>query len=176
MAVADLYDLFKQELSDMHNAEKQLTKALPKLAAAAADSQLAQAFENHLQETQEHVTRLEEVARLCDIKIKRKKCEAIEGLINEGSGLIQDMEEGLLRDAALISAAQKVEHYEISGYLSLLKLAENLGYRQALPLLLETLEEEEEADETLSDIGDDSIEECVWLTRSATPQPQRISK
>jgi ferritin-like metal-binding protein YciE len=146
----------------MYSAETQITKALPKLAKAAADDDLRKAFETHLKETEGQIERLDKVIDLCGIKKKRKKCEAMKGLLEEGAEIIKSMEEGGLRDTALISAAQKVEHYEISAYLSLLKLAEQLGYRKALPLLTATLDEEESTDEKLSDLGDQSLEDNVW--------------
>jgi ferritin-like metal-binding protein YciE len=159
MPIETLEDLFIHELSDMYSAEKQLTKALPKLAKAAFDDDLAEAFRSHLEETQDQVSRLERILEICGFKAKREKCDAMEGLIKEGAELIEEMEKGPVRDTALISAAQKVEHYEIAGYLSLLKLADQLDYRKALPLLNQTLDEEEGADEKLSDLCDRGFEE-----------------
>lgn len=160
MTVDSIESLFVQELSDMHNAEKQLTKALPKLAKAAADPELSRAFQDHLKETERQVTRLEKVAEICGVKIKRKKCAAMEGLIAEGSSIIQEIEEGYIRDLALTSAASKVEHYEIASYLSLMKLAKEMDNRKAFSLLDKTLAEEEKADKTMSYIADECLEEA----------------
>jgi ferritin-like metal-binding protein YciE len=165
MGVSNLENLFIDQLSDMYSAEKQLTKALPKLAKAAADDDLHEAFQSHLQETKGQVQRIEKAAKLCGLKLKRRKCEAMEGLIKEGSAIIEQMEESGVRDAALIAAAQKVEHYEISAYISLLKLAQGLGYRNALPLLEETLDQEDNADMKLSDLGDQTLDDQLWKSQ-----------
>ena len=158
MGIEKLEDLFVHELSDMYSAEKQLTKALPKLAKASSSPELQEAFESHLKETEGQIERLDQVFKICGVRMKRRKCEAMEGLIAEGQGIIKEMEEGALRDLALISAAQKVEHYEMSGYLSLMKIAKELNYREAFFLLDETLAEEENTEEKLSYIGDEELE------------------
>src|SRR5690606_1207096 len=141
MAVKNLEELFIHELSDIYSAEKQLTKALPRLARAAAADELAAAFEAHLEETQGQIERIDQVVELLGIRLKRIKCAAMEGLVEEGKDVIDSVEEGPLRDAALIGGAQKVEHYEIAAYGTLCALARQLGYRDALPLLEATLEE-----------------------------------
>ncbi len=153
MKIKTLEDLFLHELSDMYNAEKQLTKALPKMAKAASNADLAKGFEMHLKETETHVERLEKVFELCDLKAKREKCDAMEGLIKEGEEIIDDTEEGAVRDAALIGAAQKVEHYEISGYGTLCAIAEKLGHKEAQRLLEKTLNEEKATDQKLNDLA-----------------------
>ena len=158
MSVTTIEELFVHEISDMYSAEKQMAKALPKLAKAANDQSLQKAFISHLKETENQIARLEKIASLCDFKMKRKKCEAMEGLIKEGSSIIQELDEGSIRDLALISSAQKVEHYEISGYLSLMKLAKDLGNQKVFALLDRTLSEEEGADETLSHISDEELQ------------------
>jgi ferritin-like metal-binding protein YciE len=158
MSIETLEDLFVHELSDIYSAERQLTKALPKLAKACANEELKAAFENHLKETEGQIERLDQVFKICGVKLKRRKCEAMEGLITEGQNIIKEMEEGPLRDLALISAAQKVEHYEISGYLSLMKIAKEMDSREAFFLLDETLAEEENTDEKLSFICDEELE------------------
>jgi ferritin-like metal-binding protein YciE len=173
MAVENLEDLFVQELSDIYSAEKQITKALPKFAKAASDEMLSEAFENHTTETEGQIERLDEVIEVCGITKKRIKCEAMEGILEEGNHIIKEMEEGPVRDTALISAAQKVEHYEISAYTSLLKLAEQLGYREAVSLLAENLDEEEFTDEKLSDLGDENLEEQFWQSRQNRSQESR---
>ena len=150
MAVKTIEELFIHELSDIYSPEKQLTKALPRLAKAADADELATAFETHLEETQGQIERIDQVVDLLGIKLKRIKCAAMEGLVEEGKDVIEDIEAGALRDAALIGGAQKVEHYEIAAYGTLCALAKQLGYRDALPLLKETLAEEKATDEKLT--------------------------
>lgn len=150
MAVKNLEELFIHELSDIYSAEKQLTKALPRLARAAAADELAAAFEAHLEETQGQIERIDQVVELLGTRLKRIKCAAMEGLVEEGKDVIDSVEEGPLRDAALIGGAQKVEHYEIAAYGTLCALARQLGYADALSLLKETLEEEKATDEKLT--------------------------
>src|SRR6188472_2018838 len=116
MKMKTLNDLFIHEIKDLYSAEKQLTKALPKMAKAATNEDLQQAFENHLQETEEHITRLEEIMGQFDIPTRGPKCKAMEGLIEEGKEVLEEDMEDDVRDAALICAAQRVEHYEIAGY------------------------------------------------------------
>ncbi|PJK00490.1 hypothetical protein CO641_00415 [Lysobacteraceae bacterium NML91-0213] len=150
MAIKTIEDLFIHELSDTYSAEKQMTKSLPRLAKAATDEGLVAAFEAHLAETEAQVERLEQVAEVLGIKLKRIKCEAMEGLVEEAKEIIDSIDAGPLRDAALIGGAQKAEHYEIAAYGTLCAMAKSLGYKDALPLLLETLEEEKATDEKLS--------------------------
>lgn len=150
MAIKTAEDLFVHELSDIYSAEKQLTKALPRLARAASNPDLAAAFETHLEETQGQIERIDQVVELLGIRLKRIKCAAMEGLVEEGKDAIDSIEEGPVRDAALIGGAQKVEHYEIASYGTIAALAKQLGYKDALPLLLETLEEEKATDEKLT--------------------------
>ncbi|GJH17573.1 ferritin-like domain-containing protein [Caballeronia novacaledonica] len=153
MASKTLQDLFIHSLSDVYSAEKQLTKALPKLARASSHSELKQAFQTHLEETNGQIERIDQVVELCGIKLKRIKCVAMEGLVEEGQEQIEDFEEGPIRDAALIGAAQKVEHYEIATYGTLATVAKQLGYTEAMKLLLETLEEEKSTDEKLTQLA-----------------------
>ena|SRR6266700_7398340 len=151
--MSDLRETFVNELKDIYDAEKQLLKALPKLAKAAEHEDLRSAFESHLQETEEQVRRLEEVFSIMEQPVKGKKCKAMHGLIEEGEDLI-DKEEG---DAALICAAQKVEHYEIASYGSLESWARLLEQEDAANLLEETLAEEKAADEKLTEIAETAI-------------------
>ena len=144
---------FVEELKDIYDAEKQLLKALPKMSKAAEDQDLKAAFESHLEQTREHVNRLEDVFKAMDEPVKAKKCKAMQGLIEEGEELIEE-EEG---DAALICAAQKVEHYEMAAYGSLESWAKLLGQSQAAQLLQETLEEEKAADEKLTTIAETAV-------------------
>ena len=148
-----LRETFLEELSDLYDAEKQLLKALPKMHKAAENEELKEAFESHLEETERHVERLEQVFALFNEPAKAKKCKAMQGLIAEGQELI-DEDEG---DAALICAAQKVEHYEIASYGSLLAWARLLGEDPAAGLLEETLDEEKAADEKLSGIAETAV-------------------
>ncbi len=156
MAIKTLEDLFIHELSDIYSAEKQLTKALPRLARAATNPELVTAFETHLEETQGQVERIDQVVDVLEIKLKRIKCAAMEGLVEEGKEVIEEVEKGPVRDAALIGGAQKVEHYEIASYGTIAALAKQLGYKDALPLLLETLAEEKATDEKLTLIAKSS--------------------
>lgn len=150
MAIKTAEDLFIHELSDIYSAEKQLTKALPRLARAAENPALATAFETHLEETQGQIERIDQVVEVLGIRLKRIKCAAMEGLVEEGKEVIDAIDKGPVRDAALIGGAQKVEHYEIASYGTIAALAKQLGYKDALPLFLETLEEEKATDEKLT--------------------------
>ncbi|WP_413626344.1 ferritin-like domain-containing protein [Luteibacter sp. Lutesp34] len=150
MAVKTIEDLFIHELSDIYSAEKQLTKALPRLARAAEAPELKQAFETHLEETQGQVERIDQIVEALGIRLKRMKCAAMEGLVEEGKEVIDEIPAGPLRDAALIGGAQKVEHYEIASYGTLAAIAKQLGYKDAIPLLQATLKEEKATDEKLT--------------------------
>ena len=150
MSVKSIEELFIHELSDIYSAEKQLTKALPRLARAAENPALVDGFNTHLEETQGQIERIDRIVEILDIRLKRIKCAAMEGLLEEGKEIIDPIEAGPLRDAALIGGAQKVEHYEIAAYGTLAALAKQLGYKDALKLLLETLEEEKATDEKLT--------------------------
>lgn len=150
MAVKNMEELFIHELSDIYSAEKQLTKALPKMARACSDQRLANAFETHLEETNGQVERIDQIVERLGIRLKRVKCAAMEGLVEEGKEIIDSVEKGPVRDAALIGGAQKVEHYEIASYGTLSALAKQLGYKDALPLLQATLKEEKATDEKLT--------------------------
>lgn len=152
MAAENLRALFVDELRDIYDAEKQLVKALPKIVKAAESQALKGAFEDHLEITRAHVGRLEEVFKLLNTAARGKKCEGMEGLIEEGSTVILEME-GNVRDAALIASAQKVEHYEIASYGTLATFAEVLDMGDAKDLLGQTLDEEKEADEKLTQIA-----------------------
>jgi ferritin-like metal-binding protein YciE len=154
MSISSLDELFVHDLSDIYNAEKQLTKALPVMARAATDPKLIDAFKSHLEETQGQIERLDQVVESVEgLRIKRMKCHAMEGLVEEARELIDSVEKGEVLDAGLIGAAQKVEHYEIATYGTLTALAKKLGYTQAAKLLHETLEEEKSTDEKLTKIA-----------------------
>ena len=150
MPVKTLEDLFIHELSDIYSAEKQLTKALPRLARAAENPDLQAAFTTHLEETQGQVERIDQIVEQRNLRLKRIKCAAMEGLVEEGKEVIEEIEKGPVRDAALIGGAQKVEHYEIASYGTLCELGKQLGYTDAVSLLKETLAEERATDEKLT--------------------------
>ena len=152
-AAKDLRELFENSLKDMYWAEIALTKALPKMAKNATSSDLIQALESHLTETEDQVNRLEQVFESIGIKAVAKKCEAMEGIIKEGDAIMEETELGVVRDAGIISAAQKVEHYEIATYGTLHAYAVTLDEDKAADLLAETLEEEKNADVKLTKIA-----------------------
>ncbi|HEX7904663.1 MAG TPA: ferritin-like domain-containing protein [Chitinophagaceae bacterium] len=153
-----LHQFFVDQLKDIYWAEKHLTKALPKMKKAATTSELQQAIEDHLSQTQEHVTRLEQVFELVDQKAQTKKCEAMEGLLKEGDSIVEETQEGsMTRDAGIIMAAQKVEHYEIATYGTLVQLAKVMGHNDVAGILQTTLDEEKEADEGLTSIAENNI-------------------
>ena len=153
-----LLSFFVDEVKDIYWAEKHLIKALPKMKKAATSPELQEAFEAHLQQTQEHVTRLEEVFNLMGEKAQAKKCDAMEGLIAEGEKVIEHTEDGsATRDVGLIVSAQKVEHYEIAAYGGLAQLAKTLGRDDIKELLGATLSEEKHADELLTEIAESNI-------------------
>lgn len=153
MKLASLDDLFLHEIRDLHSAEKQLTKSLPKLAKAAHSVKLKKAFEDHLKETEGQLERLDRICELLGKSSRGPSCKAMEGLIEEGSELIKEEADPNVKDAALIGAAQRVEHYEIAGYGTARAFAELLGYSEAAKLLQETLAEEKGADEKLNDLA-----------------------
>ena len=153
MKLETLENLFVHELKDLLSAEKQLVKALPKMAKGAASQALRSAFEEHLEQTKEHVARLEQVFATFDKAPRAEHCKGMEGLITEGSDLLEEEGSPTVKDAALIGAAQKVEHYEISAYGTARTLAELLGNTKAVELLQATLDEEKETDEKLTQLA-----------------------
>ena len=155
MKVKTLIDLFIHDLSDIYSAEKQITRALPKLIRAATDEKLKAAFQQHLDETQGQIERLDQVIDAHDeLRLLRMKCHALEGLVEEAQELIEATEAGPVRDAGLIGAAQKVEHYEIATYGTLIALAIKLQLSEAANLLAATLEEEKSTDKKLTSIAE----------------------
>jgi ferritin-like metal-binding protein YciE len=146
-------DLLIDELRDIYHAEKQLTRALPKLARAASNEQLKEAFTQHLEETRGQIERLEQVFELLDTRTRGKPCHAMEGLIEEAKEIMEMSLEPELLDVALIAAAQKVEHYEIAGYGTLVALAQTSGFNEAAQLLQETLDEEKKTDQLLNELA-----------------------
>ncbi len=159
MKLQSLEDVLMAELSDLMSAEKQLVKALPKVAEAASSKELREAIEHHLDETRGHVQRLEEVFQSLGADVESEHCEAMEGLIGEGEEIVEADGDGAAKDAALIGAAQRVEHYEIAAYGTARTLAEQLGKDDAAGLLQETLDEESAADQTLTKIAVSRVNE-----------------
>jgi len=156
MPAKSLQELFVEELRDMYDGEKRLTKALPRMAKAAESEELGAAFTNHLRETERQVQRLEQVFRTIGEPVRGKKCDGIMGIVEEGKHAIEELE-GSVLDAALIAGAQKVEHYEIASYGTLAYFAELLGNERAKDLLGQTLDEEKAADEKLSMIAKSKV-------------------
>src|SRR5579872_165286 len=152
-----LDDLFVHGLKDIYSAEKQLVKALPKMAKAASSEKLRAGFEEHLEQTRGHVERLETIFKALDASTRGVKCAAMEGLVEEGAEMIGEDAEPAVRDAGLIAAAQKVEHYEIASYGTLAAFAELLGHSDAVELLRQTLAEEKETDEKLTQLAESEI-------------------
>lgn len=153
MPVKSMNDLFLDELKDLYSAEKQITKALPKMAKASSSPELKSAFEEHLKETQTQIERLDQVFETLGKSSRGKTCNGMKGLLEEGAEMMEEAEEGPVRDAALITAGQRVEHYEMAGYGSVREFAKLLGQDQVASLLGETLEEEKEADKKLNEIS-----------------------
>jgi ferritin-like metal-binding protein YciE len=153
MRLNTLNDLFVHELKDLQSAEKQIIRALPKMIKAATNSDLKAALESHLRETEEHADRLDRILAEVDASSRTMKCKAMEGLIEEGKSILADDMDDEVRDAAIICAAQRVEHYEIAGYGCARTFASQLGYDQAAQLLQQSLDEEKSADEKLTEIA-----------------------
>lgn len=155
MKVKSLLDLFIHDLSDVYSAEKQITRALPKLIRAASDEKLKTVFQQHLNETQVQIERIDKAIDAHEeLRIVRMKCHALERLVEEAQELIESTEAGEVRDAGLIGAAQKVEHYEIAAYGTLIALASKIGLKEACELLAETLDEEKSTDAKLTTIAE----------------------
>ena len=150
---SQLMKLFEDELKDLYWAEKAVTKAIPKMIKNSSSPELIDALTNHLSETGTQVTRLEQVFESIDKRASAKKCEAMEGIIKEGEELMESSEKGAMRDAGIISAGQKVEHYEIASYGTLRQFAETLGLTEAVSLLEATLNEEKAADAKLTEVA-----------------------
>jgi ferritin-like metal-binding protein YciE len=157
MSMDSLSDLLTDELKDIYSAENQLVKALPKMAKKASSEQLKQAFTSHLKETQGHVNRLEKIGQSLEIKLTGKKCAAMEGLVEEGKEVIDEDGESSVIDAALIGAAQRVEHYEMAAYGTVRAMAQTLGHSEVVKLLDQTLKEEGAADKKLSQIAEGEV-------------------
>lgn len=152
-----LQELFLSTLQDIYHGEKQILKALPKMANHSTTPELKQAFQHHLQETEGQVERLQKVFELMDKSVRGRTCEAIEGLVDEGKEVMSEASTGDVMDAGLIAAAQAVEHYEIARYGTLIAWAQELGMKEAAQLLQQTLQEEKNADELLNKIATERV-------------------
>ena len=150
----NLEDLFEQQLKDLYSAESQLVIAIPKMAKAAHDSKLKKAFENHLEETKNHKKKLEEICRELSIKPTGEECKTMKGLVKEAESIIEEKADPEVKDAGLIAEAQRVEHYEISGYGTVVRFAKELGHDRIAKKLQETLDEEYNADQKLGDLAE----------------------
>lgn len=159
MKIKTINDLFADMVKDLYSAESQLVKALPKMAKKATTPQLKKGFEKHLEETLKQKERLERVAEILDITPKGKKCAAMEGLIEEAEEAISEVKDADVLDAALIAAAQKVEHYEIASYGTVCTLAKTIGNNEIARLLGQTLKEEKETDSKLTEIAETMVNE-----------------
>jgi ferritin-like metal-binding protein YciE len=157
MHMENLQDLMKEDLKDVLNAEKQIIKALPKMIKTASNPQLQEAFQNHLEETKVQAERIEQVMEMMGMPVKTKTCKAMQGIIEEGKEVMSEDAEDDVMDAALIGAAQKVEHYEIATYGTLCTYAELLGLRDAKRLLGQNLEEEKKTDQLLTQLAESVI-------------------
>lgn len=155
--IANLEKALVEQIRDLYNAENQLVKALPKMAKAAASESLRSAFEQHLEETKEHVERLEQAAAMLEIKPTGKKCKAMQGLIEEGKEVLEEDGPGAVIDTLLIAAAQRVEHYEIAAYGTARAMADKLGNRKLAQLLQRTLDEEGATDKKLTELSESEI-------------------
>jgi ferritin-like metal-binding protein YciE len=170
MKIESMEELFLQQIEDLYDAEKRLVKALPKMAEASTSLTLKQAFESHLLQTEGHVSRLESVFRQINKDPKAETCDAMKGLVSEGEDMISHIDQSPLRDAGLIAAANRVEHYEIAAYGSARTFAQTLGLNQAAALLEQTLQEEKEADQKLTRLAESMVNEEAL---QATPVSRR---
>jgi ferritin-like metal-binding protein YciE len=153
----NLEDLFEHQLKDLYSAESQLVKALPKMVKAANDKKLKKAFEDHLEETKEHKKRLQEICDELGFKPTGEECKAMKGLIEEAEAFLKEDAEDDVRDAGIIADAQRVEHYEISGYGTLVRYAKELGHKAVANKLQKTLDEEYNADQSLDKLAEGRI-------------------
>ena len=167
-----LHDAFLDGLRDAYDAEKQLVKALPKMAKAATSTELRQAFVDHLEQTNGHVTKLEQVFQTCNEKPRSKHCEGIAGIVAEGKNLMDEDFEGATLDACLIASAQRVEHYEMAAYGSLVAWAQVMGMNEAAARLQDILDEEKAADKTLSAIAESGVNEQAAAAKDAESESE----
>jgi ferritin-like metal-binding protein YciE len=172
MAENSLHELYVDELKDIYSAETQLVKALPKLAKAATSEELRGGFEKHLEETNGHVARLEQIFEMLDESPKGKKCNGMEGLVEEGKEAIEEDYEGAVKDAALIGAAQRVEHYEIAAYGTVIAFAQTMGHKDHVKLLTQTLNEEKVTDKKLTELSQEINTEANASAEGEMPAPE----
>jgi ferritin-like metal-binding protein YciE len=170
MKFETMQDLFLAEIQDLYDAEKRLVKALPGMAQAATSAELREAFENHLAETEGHVGRLEQIFAQMGQDAKSTTCDAMKGLVKEGESIIDDIDQSPLRDAGLIAAANRVEHYEIAAYGSAKTFAQVLGLTGAVSLLAQTLQEEKMADQKLTEIAESMVNAEALRTGNMQPR------
>jgi len=168
MSLDSMHDLLLEELRDLYNAEQQLIKALPKIAEKVSTPSLRDAIETHYRETEGHVVRLERIFGGLGEKSSGKKCKGMEGMLDEGEEMLSEKGSDSIRDAGIIAAAQRVEHYEIAGYGSAIAFAQLLGHHDIVTLLEETLAEEKAADEKLSAIAEEEVNQHAMAASSAT--------
>jgi ferritin-like metal-binding protein YciE len=161
MSVDTLQKLLIDELKDLYSAEHQITKALPKIAKAATSPELKKALQNHLEETKGQIERLDQIGQILGKSMKGKTCDGMKGVLTEGASVLEEVAEGNVRDAGIISAAQRVEHYEMAGYGAVREYAKLLGMDDVVKLLEETLKEEKAADQKLSAISQDVNSEAL---------------
>jgi ferritin-like metal-binding protein YciE len=174
MELTNLTDLLTDQLKDLYNAEGQLVEALPKMAKGASSADLCEAITTHLEETRGHVERLDRIGKALGVNLKGKKCKAMEGLVEEGSEVLKEGGEDFVVDLAIIAAAQRVEHYEISAYGTARTIAEYLGQEEVAQLLQETLDEESAADEKLTQVAEETYPEVEEGTEeSASRGPSK---
>ena len=176
MPAKSLQELFVEELRDTYDGEKRLTKALPKMAKAAESEDLRAAFTNHLRETERQVQRLEQVFKTIGEPVRGKKCDGLMGIIEEGKSAMDELDEGPVRDAALIAGAQRAEHYEIAAYGTLAYFAEMLGNQKAKDLLGQTLDEEKAADEKLSEIAKSQVNRDALMGMGAEEEEMSMPR
>ncbi len=169
-------ELYIDELRDLYNAETQIVKALPKMAKAASNDQLREAFEEHLRETSEQVSRLEQIFEMLGEKPTGKKCLGMEGLVKEAAETMRESYDDPVMDAALIGAAQRVEHYEIAGYGTVREFAQLLGEEEHLSLLEETLNEEKQADEKLTQLAQEINSQAQEEDETAEQDEEEVSE
>jgi ferritin-like metal-binding protein YciE len=171
--LSTIKDLLEGEIKDLYSAEKQLTKAIPKMAKGSNNEALASAFEAHLKETEGQITRLEEVAKLLDTTPTGKKCKGMEGVIEEGAEALEEEGDENVLDLGIIGAGSRVEHYEMAGYTTAINLARQLGQDKVVTLLSQSLSEEEAADEKLRKIGQQLLKQAP--IDKATQAPKKMS-
>jgi ferritin-like metal-binding protein YciE len=172
--LTSIKDLLESEIKDLYSAEKQLTKAIPKMAKGSNNQELASAFESHLKETEAQVTRLEEVASLLETIPTGKKCKGIEGVIEEGAEALEEEGNENVLDLGIIGAGSRVEHYEMAGYTTAINLAKQLGNTKVVSLLTHTLSEEQAADEKLRKIGQQLLKQAP-VDKDAQENPKKMS-